>query len=187
MPFVTLRTGRLVLRPPEPSDADAIFEGYATDPTVTRYLLFTPHRSIEDTRAFLDMVREQGANDALYYWAVIRRTDDRLLGTVRLGLDVPAGELGFALERAAWGQGYGTEMIGAVLAYARELDGLLTVRATVHPDNVASARVLEKNGMIRVGLLPRALVFPNLGREPRDVYLYVTRFAGDDHPSREGS
>ncbi|HBO12745.1 MAG TPA: hypothetical protein DD491_08185, partial [Halieaceae bacterium] len=44
---------RLVLRRPEPADAAAIYDRYATSDAVTRYLSWPRHRSIDDTRAFL--------------------------------------------------------------------------------------------------------------------------------------
>ncbi len=47
-------TQRLVLRVPQMSDAQAIFDGYATDPAVTRYMTWRPHESIDQTRAFLE-------------------------------------------------------------------------------------------------------------------------------------
>jgi len=46
-------TARLLLRPIEPGDAVAIFEGYAQDPAVTRYLAWCPHLSIADTQAYI--------------------------------------------------------------------------------------------------------------------------------------
>ena len=50
-------TERLVLRLPTRSDADAIFDGYARDPEVVRYLTWRPHGSIVETREFLDRLR----------------------------------------------------------------------------------------------------------------------------------
>jgi [ribosomal protein S5]-alanine N-acetyltransferase len=47
------------------------------------------------------------------------------------------------------------------------------VQAYCDPENGASARVLEKAGLVREGLLRRYIVTPNLGDEPRDVYVYA--------------
>ena len=52
MPQRVITTSRLILRPPELSDAEAIFTGYGQDPDVTRYLIWRPHQSIADTEAF---------------------------------------------------------------------------------------------------------------------------------------
>ena len=52
---LTLETERLILRPFEKEDAEAIFYGWASDPEVTRYLTWDTHESIEMTRALLEM------------------------------------------------------------------------------------------------------------------------------------
>ena len=48
-------TTRLVLRPIGSDDAQAIFDSYGQDPEVTRYLSWRPHKSIEDTQAYVQM------------------------------------------------------------------------------------------------------------------------------------
>ncbi len=53
-------TERLTLRPPRPADAEAIFRAYATDPEVTRYLTWAPHRTVEETRQFVERCRAGG-------------------------------------------------------------------------------------------------------------------------------
>jgi RimJ/RimL family protein N-acetyltransferase len=50
----TVKTKRLLLRKPIIDDADEIFERYAGDPEVTRYLGWPMHKSVDDTRAFLE-------------------------------------------------------------------------------------------------------------------------------------
>ena len=47
------RTQRLILRPPRMEDAPAIFQSYASDPEVTRYLTWPPYENVEDLEAFL--------------------------------------------------------------------------------------------------------------------------------------
>jgi len=49
--------------------------------------------------------------------------------------------------------------------------GILTAVCDV--ENIASARVMEKAGLSREGVLRRWLVHPNLGPEPRDCYGYA--------------
>ncbi len=88
-------------------------------------------------------------------------------------MDGPRCELGFNIARDRWGRGYGTEAVRAAATFGLGLEGVRRVQATCHVDNTASARVLEKAGMTREGLLRRYLRFPNLGSEPQDVYLYA--------------
>jgi RimJ/RimL family protein N-acetyltransferase len=49
----TFHTARLKLRPIVPEDAGPIFDGYAQDTTVTRFVIWRPHRSRSDTEAYI--------------------------------------------------------------------------------------------------------------------------------------
>lgn len=47
-------TPRLRLSRPTARDAEAVFDRYANDPDVTRFVGWPLHQSVDDTRAFLD-------------------------------------------------------------------------------------------------------------------------------------
>jgi RimJ/RimL family protein N-acetyltransferase len=64
-----------------------------------------------------------------------------------------SGDIGYALREDVWGQGYGTEVARALIDLGFTQLGLHRVWATVHPENVASIRVLEKAGMTYEGRL----------------------------------
>ena len=98
-----LRTGRLVLRPLETRDAEAITRAFA-DWEVIRWLAAPPHPyALSDALAFI-------ALDAPDRWA-ITLADDRLIGCISLG-----SELGYWLDPAHQGQGLMTEAARAVVA-----------------------------------------------------------------------
>lgn len=63
-------------------------------------------------------------------------------------------ELFFILRRAWWGRGLATELAAGALAAAWRVPAIARVVATAHPDNAASARVLEKCGFACDGPLP---------------------------------
>ena len=178
MPNATLRTRRLVLRPPSPDDAAAIFGGYATDPEVTRWVIWTPHVSVEETHAFLATFIASGRQDHSYPWVITLTQDGRLIGAMHLRLDHPRAELGFNIARPHWNQGLGTEAAEAVVSFAIALPGVERVQAVCHVENLASARVLEKAGMQCEGVLHRYMIFPNLGPRAQDVRMFA-RTDGD--------
>lgn len=60
----------------------------------------------------------------------------------------PDAEIKYAFRRSHWGLGLASEMVPAVLAYGHSAFGLNKIIATVHPDNQASRRVLEKAGLV---------------------------------------
>jgi RimJ/RimL family protein N-acetyltransferase len=166
-------TARLHFRRPTASDAPAVFARFASDREVTKYLSWARHRSVADTREFLEASdREWDAHGTGPYLVFSR--DGALAGATGLHLETPyRASTGYALVRDAWGRGYATELTRAMVALAWTLPRLVRLYALCHPLNVASARVLEKAGFEREGLLRKFLVFPNLdSHEPSDVLIY---------------
>jgi RimJ/RimL family protein N-acetyltransferase len=80
------------------------------------------------------------------------------------------------LARDAWGQGFATEALSAMVELARRI-GIVRLYALCHPAHPASIRVLEKGGFAREARLARYAEFPNLvPGEPQDVLCYVRLF-----------
>ena len=167
-----LATARLVLRRPVIEDAPAIF-AYASDPEATRYIGFVRHQREDDARAFVAFSHrewERGAGPYLIEQGGI------VLGSTGLHVETPYRAFtGYILAPHAWGHGYATEAVTAIVALARRL-GYARLGATVHPANAASIRVLDKTGFVREGLMRRHTVLPNLSDEPQDVWQYASVF-----------
>ena len=169
-------TPRLVLRPPEFADCELILERYASDPEVTRYLGWPRHRTIDDTRAFVEFSRHEWQRwPAGPYLAWSR--DGRLLGGTGLAFETPTrAATGYVLARDAWGCGLATEALAAMTALAGRL-GVRRLYALCHVAHEASWRVLERGGFTREGVLRRHSEFPNLAPgEPADVFCYSRVF-----------
>lgn len=168
----TLKTKRLVLRRPRLSDASAIFEEYAADPEVTRFLTWRPHRSAADARVFLELrLRVEAAGDECS-WMITRAGDDRVIGAVGCTVQDHAVSLGYVLGRRHWNQGYMTEALRAVIDWCFTLPRIHRVWAVCDVDNVGSRRVMEKAGMEREGVLRRWSLHPNVSSVPRDCFVY---------------
>lgn len=166
-------TARLLFRPPRPDDARAIFERYAGDPEVTRYLGWPYHVSVEDTEAFVTFSQAEWARSASGPLLIFSRQTGNLLGSSGLLLETPYRAMtGYVFARDAWGNGYATEALGAMVDLATELR-IARLYAHCHTAHRASWRVLEKCGFEREGILQRQSVFPNLSREPLDVFSYA--------------
>lgn len=173
-PPETLETERLALRMPAMDDADEIFSSYARDPEVTKYLLWTPHRNIQTTRKFLRECLSTWKKGTSFQWAIIRKEDKKLLGMVSCRPEEGhKAQLGYVLARSEWGKGYATEAVRALVDWAVSQDGIHRVWAACDVDNKASARVLEKVGMVREGTLRRWSIHPALSPKPRDSYCYA--------------
>ena len=167
-----LATARLVLRPVAADDAEAIFAGYARDPEVTRHLIWRPHRGIAETRAYLAECLALSPALARVY-AITGRGDGALLGCLHLRRPVPHRvEAGYVLGRSCWGRGIMTEALRAAVDWALAQPGVYRIGAVCDVDNPASARVMEKAGLAREGLLRAWMVHPNVSDAPRDCFIY---------------
>jgi len=173
MERVTFTTERLILRPPEPQDADSIFRNYARDPEVTRFLVWRPHADVWETRRFLESCREGWASGDEFTWVLVPHGSDEVIGMVAVRPEEEyKAEIGYVLARPFWGQGLMTEAARCASDWLRSQPGIYRIWATCDVDNLASARVLEKIGMQREGVLRRWMVRPNVSAEPRDSFIY---------------
>jgi [ribosomal protein S5]-alanine N-acetyltransferase len=169
---VSIQTPRVLLRRLTLDDAKDIFETWAQDPEVTRYLTWHPHRSLEDTRSFLAYCARAWTEGREFSWGIVPRVEGVLVGTIGLRIDAHRGEFGYALARPAWGQGYATEAARAVVESALAMPAIQRVWAFVDVENVPSARVLEKAGLTREGCLRKWYVPSGFG-VPRDAWCYA--------------
>jgi len=148
-----METERLLLRPFEAGDFDALFAVHSR-PDVARYLYWEP-RTKEEVRAVLERkingraMRAEG--DSLSFAAVLKATGELVgdLSLLWLSVQHGAGEIGFAFHPEHQGQGYATEAARVVLRLAFEELKLHRVIGRLEARNIASARVLEKLGMRR--------------------------------------
>ncbi len=168
-----IETERLVLRWPTEADAAEIFARYATDPQVTRYLSWKPHRSVDETIAFQRLDREWREAGTSFAWLIRSRDTNLVLGMIGHRLHGSRAHLGYCLARDAWGQGYATEAARRVVALALEEPPVWRVESVCDAEHTASARVLEKAGLVYEGTLRRYMVLPNLGDVPRDMRCYA--------------
>lgn len=168
-----IETARLQLTPPVVEDAEEIFTSYARDPEVTRYLVWQPHESIKSTRDFVLRCLAVWALEVAYPWVIRRKGDERLLGMIEIRPDGYRADLGYVLARPYWGQGIMTEAVRAVVDWAIGQPEIHRVWAVCDVDNRASARVLEKAGMEREGVLRRWSIHPNVSEIPRDCVCYA--------------
>lgn len=165
------KTARLALRPIEAGDATAIFESYAQDPVVSRYLVWRPHLSITDTQTYIGYCLEEVSSRT---YVLLEREGGQLVGCLDTRLeDSHRIGFGYVLSRPQWGKGLMTEALSAVVTWALQQDRVWRVGAVCDVENPGSARVMEKAGLRREGILQKWLIHPNLGPEPRDCFSYA--------------
>lgn len=172
-PPKTLKTERLRLRKANLADAEAIFRNYATDPEVTKFVSWRAHRNLEETREYMRMCSLAWDVGKAFHWVIETQEGKQVIGMIIARVSEEKWELGFVLTRAFWGRGYMTEAVKALIAWALKQKEIFRIWAVCDIDNKASARVMEKAGMQREGILKRWSVHPNMSAEPRDSYCYA--------------
>ena len=170
-PHEVIDLERLRLRRPRLSDAPAILE-YASDPEVARYADWPISKSIESVKEHLRLRETEWNSGAELHWVVTLPPDDRAIGAIACTISGHTAEFGFLLARKFWRNGYATEAARAIVGWVFSVPSVWRLSATCDAENLASARVLEKCGLEREGILRRAIVRPNLSGEPRDALLY---------------
>lgn len=144
-------------------DAATLFVRYASDAEVTRFMGWTRHRSVDDTEAFLRFSEEEWKRWPAGPYVIVSRADGQVLGGTGLTFETREDAMtGYVLARDAWGKGYATEALIAMIEVARQT-GVVHLRALCHPDHRASQRVLEKCGFVLDDPPTRPTAFPNLG------------------------
>lgn len=171
-----LETDRLVLRPPRLSDARDLY-AYASDPAVSRYVLWDRHLSVGDARRFLSgLMLENSRGDGMTVCCVLK-SEGRVVGTAGfcpIDRENSRAEVGYSFARRVWGQGIATEALRCLMDYGFDVMKLHRIEGMCDLRNPASARVMEKCGMVREGVLRER--FLNKG-EFVDVAIYAR--AGD--------
>ena len=173
-PPEVIATERLVLRRPRLSDADDIFDNYAADPEVTRYVTWPPYTVRSEVAPFLQSRLARWDSGEEFSWVITRPREGRVIGMIACRVCDHAVDIGYVLSRHFWNRGYVTEAASAIVDWAINLESVYRVWAVCDVENKASARVLEKIGMQREGILRRYIVHPNVSPEPRDCFVYST-------------
>jgi len=143
-----LETQRLVLREFQFEDLDAL-AAILCDPETMRYYPVS-----FDSAAVADWIqrnRTRYANDGHGLWAMILKSTRELIGDcglVRQSVDaVDEIEIGYHVRRDLWNQGYASEAARACRDHGFANLKVTRLISLIRPENLASRRVAEKNGM----------------------------------------
>ena len=154
-----LETSRLLLRPFCEADYMAMFENWASDDEVTRYLSWPTHTSPEMTRGWLAFRESQYGNPAYYGWAIVLKETGEVVGDiscVSIDEEIGAAEIGWVLSRRFWGQSIVPEAGRRVIDFLLDEVGFRRVWAYHDAQNPKSGRAMIKCGMRYEGTLSQA-------------------------------
>ena len=150
-PFPVLLYGRLNFRAFEDSDVHQVF-ALRSNPEVMKYIPRPLAKNLDDAMEVIHMIRvtidyKEGIN-----WVMTLKDDPKMIGIIgiyRIKPNNARGELGYILLPEYHNQGYITEAIKPILNYAFHDIGFHSLEAVIDPSNIASERVLQKNGFVK--------------------------------------
>ena len=174
MPLIApgpIDTERLAVRLVVDSDLPALMEVNSNE-EVTALLPYATWRSAADAEAWLHRMRGIEATGLAFQFVLVLKSVERAIGTCllfRFEEGSARAELGYALGRAHWGQGLMQEALTALFGAAFGTMGLRRLEAEVDTGNRSSARLLQRLGFTKEGLLRQRWVTKG---KARDVEMY---------------
>ena len=150
-PFQNLETERLLLRRVIKSDLKEV-KALRSNPETMKYIPRPLVTNDDEGLAHITMIDEKiEANEGIN-WAITIKGDSRLIGIIghyRIKPEHYRAEIGYMVLPEYHGKGLATEAVKVVVKYGFEVMKLHSIEAVIDPDNLASARVLEKNGFVK--------------------------------------
>ena len=160
-----IETSRLLLRRLLPQDAAMMYANWASDPAVTRYLRWEPHKNADETRELLTAWASLYANPDYYQWCLVEKASGQVFGSISIcnallgepqqktewpGRDLTDGiwEPGYCIGQRWWNKGFTTEALRAVADYWFRQTGGQWLTCCHALDNPASGRVMTKAGFV---------------------------------------
>jgi [ribosomal protein S5]-alanine N-acetyltransferase len=171
-----LKTKRLVLRPLALSDAKEISK-HTTNLHVSQHLAVVPHpNTVPLVRTFIRNSKKKMAKKPIegYTFAIVLADTKELIGCIgasEVNDFTGKATIGYWFAEFHWGNGYAPEALRAVAQFLFTKRKLRRLEAIVHTDNPASAKVLEKIGFIKEGVLRKA-TRSKATKVVHDVWLY---------------
>jgi ribosomal-protein-alanine N-acetyltransferase len=154
--FPKLETDRLILRQMTLEDVPALFKIWS-DPEVTKYINITAFKEESQAREMIELLNRLAEEKKAIRWAITLKEDQKVIGSggfnTWLKEEAFRGEIGYDLDRGYWGRGIMTEVLRALISFGFGPMKLNRIEAMVEPENIASIKLLKKNGFWEEGLL----------------------------------
>jgi [ribosomal protein S5]-alanine N-acetyltransferase len=146
----TIETIRLVLRRFRIEDAKAMYQNWAGDMEVCKYLSWGPHPNEEASRARIRYWLSRYGEMNFYQWAIELKENNMPIGSISVEISsdrTASCEIGYCIGRDYWNRGLMTEAVRAIMHYLYYDIGYVMIQAKHDVLNVASGKVMRKVGM----------------------------------------
>ncbi len=172
----TLTTERLVLRQFKLEDVEAMYKNWTSDERVKKFLSWSLHKSVDETRKLLQSWCAGYENDTTYNWVITLNGEP--IGSISV-IEIierdESCELGYCSGYDFWGNGYMTEAAKAVVDYLFGEIGMHRIAIRHVVKNPASGRVAQKCGFTLEGVTRKSRYTPSLGEFLDMAYYGILR------------
>ena len=151
----TLESERLILRRFTMDDAQDMYKNWASDPEVTKYLMWPAHESVDVTKQILTGWANQYDKADYYHWAITIKENDGApigsIGAVSQDDRTKMVHIGYCLGRKWWNRGLMSEALGLLVSYFFNEVKVNRIESRFDPNNPNSGKVMTRCGLTYEG------------------------------------
>lgn len=176
-PFPEIKTERLLLRRVKREDTGEIYK-MRSDKKVMKFIGKNPITTIQEANDFYQVINESLENNTGITWAMtLVDSPEKMIGTIGLWRVIKEhfrAEIGYMLMPDYWTKGLAKEAVFKVIKYGFDQMNLHSIEAHIHPQNTASARLLESTQFVREAYFKESFFF-NGAFEDTAIYSLLNR------------
>jgi ribosomal-protein-alanine N-acetyltransferase len=167
-----IETPRLILRVPKKSDAEGVFNTWASSAKLAKYDVWLPHKSITETQRAVKFHMENWEKRCGFQYYVVEKDSKCLIGSLGLSVVDDIGvTIGWIIGDSYQGYGYASEGAMALVDSVMRANPGIEIFSLSHPKNISSLKVARRLGMKTEKVLSRYTVYPNISSCSQDVIL----------------
>lgn len=155
----TLETERLILRKFKDEDASDLFNNWANDSNVTKFLTWPTHENLDISKYVIGLWLDEYSNDNVYNWCIELKELGQAIGgisVVSIDENVEEVEIGYCIGKEYWNKGIVTEAFSSIIKFLFEEVDVKRIVAKHDTNNPASGAVMKKCGLQFEGINRKA-------------------------------
>jgi ribosomal-protein-alanine N-acetyltransferase len=177
MPFrppQLIESDEILLRPPAPEDAQALFDEMLSDAETMRYLPFPRHTTLDDTLEYIEESRRGWESGSLLRWLLVDKATGHLTALIQLEPRPPRAEIGVIISRQGGSRKRraGLQVLRKLIKWLLAQPAIYRLYACCATDGPAQS-AMERLGFVLEAKLTNYESRPNMGVVVGDSYLYV--------------
>lgn len=156
---IQIETERLLLRKFQLTDAQAMFQNWANDEEVIKYLTWPAHSTVEISEIVLKDWVSSYEKPSFYQWAITLKEMNEPIGSISvvdIKEEINMVHIGYCIGRKWWKQGITSEAFTGIISFFFEKVGVNRIESRHDPKNPNSGKVMLKCGLIYEGTLRKA-------------------------------